>query len=35
MLLAIPFEVGTTSYGELFERLNSLADPAGPCASKP
>ena len=29
----VPFEVGTTSYGALFERLNSLADPAGPRAS--
>ena len=28
------FEVGTTSYRELFERLNSLAGPEGPRASK-
>ena len=29
-----PFEIGTNSYGELFEHLNRLADPAGPRASK-
>ena len=29
-----PFEVGTTSYGALFERLDNLAVPDGPRASK-
>ncbi len=28
------FEVGTESYGDLFERLKSLADPEGPPANK-
>ena len=30
----IPFEVGITSFFELFKHLNSLADPVGPCASR-
>ena len=29
-----PFEVGTTGYGALFERLDNLAVPDGPRASK-
>ena len=29
-----PFEVGTESYGDLFGRLKSLADPEGPHANK-
>ncbi len=29
-----PFEVGTSSYGELFRRLSGLADPKGPCANE-
>lgn len=29
-----PFEVGTASYGDLFEHLKSLADPEGPHANK-
>ena len=28
------FEIGTESYGDLFDRLNSLADPEGPPANK-
>ena len=29
----VPFEVGTTSVRDLFDHLNSLPTPAGPCAS--